>query len=235
MARPIFDEIHKTSPNTIIIEVGVGIKPNDLRGGADAIEFSVFNCKIKIDFLFIAVLTFIIITDRAYLSLCAVALILAHELGHIISARILKIPICEINFGAMSIDIEKPLVYHKKSFMQKMIIILSGFIFNLFLFIILSGIYIITKNEFIISVAVQSLVIGLVNLLPIESLDGGEAVDLLLGELVGYEKSKKISRMLSQVFLVSASVFGIFSVISSWQNVSFVMLVLYLIFENYFM
>lgn len=179
-------------------------------------------------------LTFIIITDKTYLSLCAVALILAHELGHIISAKILKIPIRKINFGAMSIDIEKPLVYYKKSFTQKMIIILSGFIFNLFLFIILSGIYIITKNEFIILVAAQSLVIGLVNLLPIESLDGGEAANLILSRFFSYEKSKKISTMLSLIFLVPAVVFGIFLIAKSWQNASLVMLVLYLIFEKYF-
>ena len=179
-------------------------------------------------------LTFIIITDKTYLSLCAVVLIFAHELGHILSARILKVPIREINFGAMSIDIPKPLVYYKKSFAQKMIIILSGFIFNLFIFIILLWIYVITKKEFIILLAVQSFAIGLVNLLPIESLDGGEAANLILSRFFSYEKSKKISNMLSLIFLVPAVVFGIFLIAKSWRNVSLVMLVLYLIFEKYF-
>ncbi len=205
-----------------------------MRRGAEAIEFGIFNCKIKIDFLFVAVLTFIIVTDKTLLSLCAVSLIFAHEFGHILSAKILKMPINEINFGAMSIDIAKPKIYYQKSFAQKMIIILSGFIFNLFIFIILSWVYVITKSEIIILVAFQSLVIGAINILPIESLDGGEAVNLILSRFFGYEKAKKISGVLSIIFLVPIIVFGIFLIAKSWRNMSVGMLALYLIFEKYF-
>lgn len=202
--------------------------------GAEAIEFSIFNCKIKIDFLFVAVLTFITVTDKTFLSLCAVALIFAHEMGHIISAKILKTPIYEINFGPVNVDILKPQAYYSKSFFQKMIIILSGFISNLIIFIILSGIYIITKNKFLMLVALQSFIIGMINILPIESLDGGEAVGLILHKFFSYENAKKISNVLSLVFLVPATFFGIFLGIKSRHNISVIMLALYLIFEKYF-
>lgn len=201
--------------------------------GDEAIEFSVFNCKIKIDFLFVAVLTFIVVTDKTFLSLCAVALIFAHEMGHIISAKILKVPINEINFGLVSIDIRKPLHYYQKSFAQKMIIILGGFICNLFIFITLSGIYIFTENKLIILMAIQSLVIGIVNILPIESLDGGEAVSLVLQKFLSHEKANKIKNILSLIFLLPISLFGIYLIIY-WHNISIIFFVLYLIFERYF-
>lgn len=207
---------------------------NNKVSGVDAIKFTIFNCKIKIDFLFVAVLTFITITDKTLLSLCAVCLIFAHEIGHIVSARILKVPVSEINFGAMSIDIEKPQIYCQKSFDQKIIITLSGFIFNLFIFIILSWVYIITKSEIIILIAFQSLIIGTINILPIESLDGGEAVNLILSRFFSYEKAKKISSVLSIVFLVPVIVLGFFLIAKSWRNMSVVMLAVYLIFEKYF-
>lgn len=182
-----------------------------------------------------AVLTLIIVTDKTFLSLWAFALIFAHEAGHIISAKILNVPINEINFGAASIDIPKSPVYYRKSFVGKMIIILSGFIFNLLIFIILSGIYIITENKFVILIALQSLVIGVINILPIESLDGGEAVNLVLRRFLSYENSKIISGILSIVFLMMIAFLGIFLMIKSSHSISIVFLAIYLIAEKYFM
>ncbi|MDO4199768.1 MAG: site-2 protease family protein [Clostridia bacterium] len=102
------------------------------------------------------------------------------------------------------------------------------------IFIILSGIYIITKNKFLMLVALQSFIIGMINILPIESLDGGEAVGLILHKFFSYENAKKISNVLSLVFLVPATFFGIFLGIKSRHNISVIMLALYLIFEKYF-
>lgn len=155
-------------------------------------------------------------------------------MGHIISAKILNVPVNEISFGAMSIDIPKSSIYYQKNFKQKMIIILSGFAFNLLIFVILLGVYVITKNKFIILIALQSFVIGATNILPIESLDGGEAVNLVLQRFLSYEKSKKISDMLSWIFLTFIIFLGIFLVMKSWYNVSVILLALYLIFEKYF-
>lgn len=181
-----------------------------------------------------AIITFIIVTDKTFLSLCAVALVFAHEMGHVVAAKILKTPIHEINFCAMSIDIQKPPNYYQKSFIQKMAIILSGCIFNLFIFIILSGIYMISENKFIILAALQSLAIGAVNILPIESLDGGEAVNLILGRHLNYERAQRISSILSLIFLMCLAFLGIFLIIKSGRNVSVVLLALYLIFQKYF-
>ena len=161
-------------------------------------------------------------------------LILAHELGHIISVKILRVPIYEINFGAMSIDIPKPPLYHRKSFNHKMVIILSGSGLNFLIFMFFAGIYIITGKEFMALIAFQSLVIGVINILPIESLDGGEALNLVLHRYFSRESSKKISNILSLIFLVAVSFLGVFLVIKARHNISIIMFVIYLIFEKYF-
>lgn len=168
------------------------------------------------------------------MSLCGVALVLAHEFGHIISAKVLKIPIYEINFGGMSIDILKSPTYYQKSFYQKIILILSGTFLNFFIFMVLLGIYLITRNKFVIMVALQSFTIGVINILPIESLDGGEALKLVLQRYVNCKKVKKISDALSLAFLIPVAFLGIFLIIKTGRNISIILLFIYLIFEKYF-
>lgn len=179
-------------------------------------------------------LTFIIITDKTFLSICAVGLIFAHELGHIILARILNVPIREINFGAMSIDICKSQIYYEKSFLKKIFLVLGGCIFNFCIYLVLYMIYLATRKIIFMYISVQSLCIGIINILPIESLDGGEVVNLILHRFFGYESAKRISNVISIIFLVPIIFLGIFLVIKSWHNMSVIMLAIYLIFEKYF-
>ncbi len=182
-----------------------------------------------------AVFALIIIADKTFLSLWAFALMFAHEAGHIVSAKIFKVPINEVNLGAVSIDIPKSPIYYRKSFVEKMIIILSGSIFNLLIFIVLLGIYMITENKFVILIALQSLIIGAISILPIESLDGGEAINLVLRRFLSYENSKRISNILSVIFLMIIAFLGILLMIKSRYNISVVLLAVYLVAEKYFM
>ena len=115
-----------------------------------------------------------------------------------------------------------------------MIVTLSGSVLNFLMFTILILIYLITKNKFLILLAIQSFAIGTINILPIESLDGGEALKLILSRFLSYDEGKKIIDVISLIFLVSVAFIGVFLVIKSGRNISIILLVLYLIFEKYF-
>ena len=71
--------------------------------------------------------------------------------------------------------------------------------------------------------------IGMLNLFPIEMLDGGIILSLILNDKIGnFEKSKKISNIISVVFLIPIAIVGFLVLLSSKYNFSLILLSCYL-------
>jgi stage IV sporulation protein FB len=137
---------------------------------------------------------FITSNEYTYISFLAAFI---HEIGHIIAAKILKIKLKEMKFdflGARLVVSENTLSYPKE-----IVLCVFGPLFNFLSAItvyIVSFIYGIEdiKTKFFIF---ASLSLGILNLLPIRTFDGGRIVESLLCYTLSPSVSKKIVDVLS--------------------------------------
>ena len=154
-----------------------------------------------------------------------------HEFGHLIAFWLIKLEIKEINFGFASVDICKARGMSFCGLKKELIVTLSGSAMNFLAFLIFWILYYSTQERKCLYFAVQSFAIGAVNFLPIDSLDGGIALNLILEKKFGFEKSQKISKIVSWMFLLPIIIFGVYILLRSKYNFSVLILALYLVFE----
>ncbi len=193
-------------------------------------SFKIFGIKISVSFLFILMLTFLLIIDKTgYMSLSLIAMLI-HEAGHIIAMHFVKSKPKEIDashFGLLIVG------KGKESPKQTLLITFAGPLFNLLTFILFWIVFKTVESVTAGYFAVINLILCLVNLLPLNSLDGGNITLILLTKLFG-EKAKFI---FSVVTVITASVLTAFSVFLFFKvakNVSLLLLCIYLFVVNIF-
>lgn len=147
-----------------------------------------------------------------------------HECGHIIAMFIVGANISKIRVNAFSVDIvqDNCLPYLKEIF-----IILNGPVLNIILCILAELICAVSGVRFLKSFSVQNFVIGLVNLLPISSLDGGRALIMFLEKYFDENVVYKVSCIVSVIFIIPIFCLGFCAVIK-YFNFSILILAIYL-------
>ncbi len=167
------------------------------------LEFSVCNCKIKIDFLFIAILSFAFLFDYKtgiYILLFAII----HEFAHLVTLLLVggkpkKINVSIFGFG---------LVYDDNLYPTKeLLFYLAGIIVNGILAIVF---IILGKND----LSYINFMLFAINALPIMPLDGGRALRVVLWKIFSYNVSIKVFVTISVVFysaLLLLSIYLLFS------------------------
>lgn len=141
-------------------------------GGKGALELRLRSCRIRVDFGFpAAVCTACLWGDRELLLRC-LAVCMLHELGHGLTMLLTHAGIREVRFYAAGMQ----MVTHTAclSAAQRLCIALSGPAVNLVCAAVL--------RQCSPELAALHLCMGCFNLLPYRVLDGGTALDCLLGE-----------------------------------------------------
>ena len=170
-------------------------------------------------------ITLIIVTDKQNAAIFAVIASLLHEFGHIFAMKLLDYNLKRIKIGFVNSDII--LSVHKNSDMIK--ILLSGSFVNFCIALISKLLFFYTKKDLFEIIFLQNFFIGMLNLFPIEMLDGGIILSLILNDKIGnFEKSKKISNIISVVFLIPIAIVGFLVLLSSKYNFSLILLSCYL-------
>ena len=160
-------------------------------------------------------ITLIIVTDKQNAAIFAVIASLLHEFGHIFAMKLLDYKLKRIKIGFVNSDII--LSVHKNSDMIK--ILLSGSFVNFCIALISKLLFFYTKKDLFEIIFLQNFFIGMLNLFPIEMLDGGIILSLILNDKIGnFEKSKKISNIISVVFLIPIAIVGFLVLLSSKYN-----------------
>ena len=153
---------------------------------------------------------------------------LIHEFGHIIMMVIVdKESICKINIGFFNFDIiDKS---RRNLSIKKNILVLSGgFLINFLIFILFGCLYLIFKIDLFIIFSYINICIGVLNLLPVSVLDGGQILFLILNKNFNIKNSVFISQIVSILFLVPISVLGFIILLDSKYNFSLLILSCYL-------
>ena len=137
--------------------------------------------KIKFSYILLLILLLVTLTQNI-IPLSYFAAVIIHELGHVWAAKLFKIKIKEfkLSFLGARINVAEKLYSYKHEF----ILCAFGPMFNyfsaLFIKILTINNRLIWVDEFIIS----SVILGTLNLLPINGFDGGRMLKCLLLSIV---------------------------------------------------
>ncbi len=148
-----------------------------------------------------------------------------HEIGHIVACYALGYQIKNIRLGFINADIF--LSFAKLT--DKLIIYLSGPLVNLILALAFRLMYIFLNTKLFNILSFQNLCIGVLNLIPISSFDGGQILYLLLSQKFDDLKVKRISDIISLVFTVPILMVGFWVILISKYNFSLFLIACYII------
>ncbi len=174
--------------------------------------------EISFKYLYAAILAFVLVMDRQGGIFCCFLASFFHETGHLIPLLFFKQKVERIEFSVFDIKIKSD---YCVSFPRELIIILSGVGFNFLLFIFSYGI--------IPLFALANFFIGIFNILPVSTLDGGQAVSLILCRFISYEKAALIINILTVIVSIPMFTLGIIILFNTGYNFSFLLLSVYLI------
>ncbi len=181
-------------------------------------KFSLFGTKISVSFLFLSLITFIMFIDKSgYIIPMSIAVIL-HEIAHLVCMSILGCQPKEIRLIPGGIEITRTF-YLKKQ--KEILISASGPFINILLFLLFLNLHL----EF----ALINLCIGVFNLLPLTTLDGGEIFKIILSYKIGEDKAKNILGILNLFLGISGVFFGVLLFLNKTPNISLILFSLYLI------
>lgn len=150
--------------------------------------------KIKITFpgLILIVVAFADLSGEGVVTLVAAGM---HEMGHILAMVLFSVDIRSITLTPLGLEIDTKGMY--KSFFEEMVITLSGCAVNFITFAFTYGF-----GGLISVFGVTSLLLGIMNILPIRCLDGGEALYTGVSIFCMPDRAERISRAVSFVTLI---------------------------------
>ena len=176
---------------------------------------------IEISFYFLVIIAFILTTDKTYITIYFFISILIHELGHLVAILYYKIKISKISFKIYGINIEIDHSRYLANY-KDILILSSGSLANF-----LVAIY-FKYNNFIILYFIN-IFLGIFNLIPIESLDGGKILNIILFLLFPMKVAHNISVFISIFFIAVFSVLDFFFIIHGNLNITLSILCIMLI------
>ena len=181
------------------------------------LRFKLFGVFIKIDFWFVALVTFFLLTDQTGVSAFALLSCFIHELGHLVMFFAVGYTPKALVFELTGIRLIKP--EQALTPWRDVLVQLAGSATNLLVFFLLSG----TLNAVSIwsIFATIHLLLGIFNLLPLKSLDGGKLLSLLCLRFLGERATEVISSTAD--ILTTALLFGIalYSLFTGERNTTF--------------
>lgn len=164
-----------------------------------------------------AALTVVLTADTTGMCLCCVLAAICHELAHIAAMALQHTEVKRIKVSLFEIDI-KDVNKGKRSFIGELIVILSGPIVNIILFVIFSLLFNICNIDLFLKFARANLVLGIFNILPVVSLDGGNALTLCLQRNLQLERTDNIMKIISLFIVVPMGIIGFLILFASPYN-----------------
>ena len=189
-------------------------------------RFRFFGTEIYISFLFVAVISFLLATDRTGYCLYVVFAVLLHETGHLIAMWICDCQPKSIKLVPASISITRGFTSKKCG---EGIIAVAGPLVNILMFGSLYINYKISAHTLSLEAALINLLVALFNLLPVCGLDGGTILILILNKLLRPSKALFIVKALTLITAIAFGIAGITLIINGNNNISVFILGIYLI------
>ena len=171
--------------------------------------------KIKVGFFAILLFASILITSPLF-SVASLTAAILHELGHLLAAFLLHIPMKEFSVGLFGFGLTPKNTLF--SYSDEIFLCAAGPLTNLLFAFLLLPILKNLSSPFLLSFIFASFAFAFLNLLPIKSFDGGRIVRALLLLRLPLSVAEKILSVLSFLFIFSLwsiSVYLLLRIVSS--------------------
>ena len=190
-------------------------------------KLKIAKIKIEISFTLICIAGICVILGITSGFVWCAAAVLIHELGHLLMMIKLGFLPEKIKISAFEIKIFDS-KRQSRSEKQNFFIIFSGPAVNFICFIPFYLLYLL-GNKFVLPFAISNLSVGLFNLLPVLSLDGGQLVFIILRQRVGADKAEKIVDIITFITIFPLAALGFIVLFESKYNFSLLFVCVYLI------
>lgn len=170
--------------------------------------------KLRIDPIAAVVFLGLLFTERTE-TVCALGLsVAAHEAGHLLAARALGIRVEKIKFGLLGARIG---VSGLQSYKKEGLLAAAGPAAS---FLCAAAAFPFSKVGFFGQVCALSLILGGLNLLPIQTFDGGRLADCLLSSKLGAVRAERVLRAVSFAFLTLLWCFSVYLLLRAGSGIS---------------
>ena len=142
-------------------------------------------------------LLFMLFCDKSGLAAMSLLAAALHEIGHLVAARVMHIPIGAMRFDLLGarIDVKGRILSYGEEWLLCMSGPLSSLVFSLI------GSFFWSHTKLAIAFSCASLLLGLLNLLPIQTFDGGRMLECALLSFTTPQKTESILRGCTFLFL----------------------------------
>lgn len=192
-------------------------------------RFKISSTEITVSYLLICLAAICVIAGAFENFICCLISVIIHESGHITAMCIFGFAPDRIKISLFEISINDK-SRHKRTFWQNLIIIFSGPFYNFICFIVFYLLYLI-GNEIFYVIAMANLSVGLFNMLPVLSLDGGQLLYAILTRFFSDVFSEKIVNIITFIFLFPLFALGFLLLFKSKYNFSLLIVCVYLVFS----
>ena len=190
-------------------------------------KLRILKTEITISYLIICVASICIIAGIFDSFLYCLFAIIIHESGHIILMCIFGYAPEKIKISLFEISISDR-KRQERSFIQNFLIIFFGPFSNFICFILFYLLYLI-GNDFFLYPAAANLSVGLFNVLPVMSLDGGHLLYLVLCKFFSESISQRVVNVITFIIIFPLAFFGFVLLFNSKYNFSLLIVCIYLV------
>lgn len=142
-------------------------------------------------------LLWMLLFDRSGIAVMSLLAATLHEVGHLVAARFMHIPISAMRFDLLGarIDVKGRILSYGEEWLLCMAGPLSSLVFSLI------GSFFWSHTKLAIAFSCASLLLGFLNLLPIQTFDGGRMLECALLSFTTPQKTGSILRGCTFLFL----------------------------------
>lgn len=189
-------------------------------------KIKLFGTEIYLSFLFFALLTVMLATDKTGFLLPTFFAVLMHEIGHLFIMWVLDCTPKSIRVIPASVQIVNSF---SRGYKNDILIAFSGPLVNILLFSVLYYNYLCFKNEFTLHFALLNLLIGIFNLLPVKGLDGGTILFSLLCKFIDIDRAAWIVKIITVIFATAIIILAVLLSVNGKMNLSLYIMGIYLL------
>ncbi|MEE0061416.1 MAG: M50 family metallopeptidase [Acutalibacteraceae bacterium] len=191
-------------------------------------NIKLFNVKFYLSYPFVALVTLLLIFDDKGIALCCLLASFFHEMGHIFAMKLFGTKLDSIGLSVFDVNITdtgKPY----RGFIAEIIITLAGVFVNIVLFLLCYIVYNNCSIYILRCFAIANLTLGVFNVLPIDSLDGGNALEMILRRNFSDKTVYIVTLLVSILFVIPLGFISFFILLNSSYNFTFLFATMYLI------
>lgn len=190
-------------------------------------RFSLCGCRVHISFYFAAVVTLMLATDNDNLALFSFLGVFAHESSHLIMYFLFHDVPAELELGIFGIRITQKNAA-ALSYRCEMAAIAAGPLMNFAVaaaLLFCAGLF---GAQALTKAALVNFLLGAVNLMPVEPLDGGRLLFCALALKTQPDRAARLAAACSAVFLLPLSAVSFYFVLFCGFNPTLLILCVYL-------